>query len=99
MDSDLMTIISKKAKPVIIPIDQYFGLNVDYLNRALCKKTKAIVAIHMRGHVCDIEKITKFAKNKLKVIEDCSQCLEEKLMEKESVVLETYQHFLFSLIN
>ena len=48
----------------------------------------------MRGHVCDIEKIIKFPKkNKLKVIEDCSQCLEEKLMEKESVVLETYQHF------
>jgi dTDP-4-amino-4,6-dideoxygalactose transaminase len=81
--SDLMTIISKKAKPVIIPIDQYFGLNVDYLNRALSKKTKAIVAIHMRGHVCDIEKITKFAKkNKLKVIEDCSQCLGGKINGK-----------------
>ena len=74
--SDLMTIINKKAKPVIVPIDDYFGLNVNYLQKALSKKTKAIVAIHMRGHVCDIEKITKFArKNKLKVIEDCSQCL------------------------
>lgn len=82
--SDLMTIINKKAKPVIIPIDEYFGLNVSYLKKALTKKTKAIVAIHMRGHVCDIEKIIKFArKNKLKVIEDCSQCLGGKVNEKK----------------
>lgn len=94
--SDLMTIINKKAKPVIIPVDEYFGLNVNYLRKALSKKTKAIVAIHMRGHICDIEKITKFArKNKLKVIEDCSQSLGGKVNGKKVGSLGDISTFSF----
>ena len=78
--SDLMTIINKKAIPVIVPIDKYLGLDVESLKKAVTKKTKLIVAIHMRGHVCDIKRICNFAKKKgIKVIEDCSQCLGGKI--------------------
>ena len=73
--SDILSIINSRATPVLVPINRTLGIDPDFLSKAITKKTKAIIAIHMRGKVCEIDRIQKFAKaNNLILIEDCSQC-------------------------
>ena len=82
--SDILSIINSKATPVLVPINRSLGIDINYLSKALTKKTKAIISIHMRGKVCEIDKIKKFAKtNKLLLIEDCSQCFGGTLNSKK----------------
>lgn len=81
--SDLMMVVGSKAKPVLAPIDKNLGLDIKSLNNIISKKTRVIIAIHMRGKVCEIEKICSLAKKKgIKVIEDCSQCFGGMLNSK-----------------
>jgi dTDP-4-amino-4,6-dideoxygalactose transaminase len=50
--------------------------NFDYkkLQKAVNKKTKAIMAVHLYGRMCDMDRIKAFAKkNKLRIIEDAAQ--------------------------
>ena len=47
---------------------------LDDIKKKITKKTKAIICVHLGGLPCDMENIKKFAsKNKIKIIEDCSQ--------------------------
>lgn len=63
--------------PVMVDVDKdSFNLTVEYLEKAITKKTKAIVPVHLYGQSCDMEPILKFAKeNNLYVIEDNAQAL------------------------
>lgn len=62
------------AMPVFVDIDEYFTLNSKLLEKAVTKKTKAIVPVHLYGQSCDMEKIMAVAKKySLIVIEDCAQ--------------------------
>ena len=48
-----------------------YNLDVDDVEKAITKKTKAIIAIHAVGNPCDMPKLMKLAKkHNLKVIED-----------------------------
>lgn len=63
------------AKPVIVDIDQDF-LHIDptQAEKAITKKTKAIVAVHLYGQSTDIKKLISICKkNKIYLIEDVSQ--------------------------
>ena len=82
--SDILSIFNSKATPVLVPINRSLGIDPNYLSKAITKKTKAIIAIHMRGKVCEIDKIKKFARlNNLLLIEDCSQCFGGSLNSKK----------------
>lgn len=63
------------AKPVFIDIDDNFYLiDPDKIEKKITKKTKAIVAVHIYGQSCDMDKILNIAKKfKILVIEDCAQ--------------------------
>jgi dTDP-4-amino-4,6-dideoxygalactose transaminase len=63
------------AKPVFIDIDDNFYLiNPDEIEKKITKKTKAIIAVHIYGQSCDMDKILNIAKKfKIIVIEDCAQ--------------------------
>ncbi|MBF0473303.1 MAG: aminotransferase class V-fold PLP-dependent enzyme [Nitrospirae bacterium] len=74
--ADLMAILALSAVPVIAPIDKTLGLDADALVDCITKKTKAIIAVHMRGVPCDIIQIINIAKKHgVKVIEDGAQCI------------------------
>ncbi len=74
--ADLMGVIYTKFKPVFCPIDDKLGLDPKKLKSLISKKTKAVIAIHMRGQVCDILEIKKICNKKnIFLLEDCSQCL------------------------
>lgn len=68
------------AKPVFVDVEATTGnINVDLIEQAITKKTKAILLVHLYGHMCDMKKIRKIAdKHKLKIIEDAAHCLEGK---------------------
>ncbi len=64
-------------KPVIVDVDpKTFQISVDGIKKAITKKSKAIIPIHLFGQCCDIENISDIAKEKnLYVIEDSAQAL------------------------
>jgi len=71
-------------KPVFVDIDQYtFNIDTVKLEEAITPKTKAIVAVHLYGNVCDMEKIMSIgSKYKICVIEDCANAFMTKFKEK-----------------
>lgn len=74
--SDIMAILAVGAVPVIAPIDQTLGLDPSSIEGCITKKTKAIIAVHMRGSPCDLENILKVGHiNRIKVVEDGAQCI------------------------
>lgn len=63
------------AKPVFVDIDpETYNINVGKIEKAITKRTKALLPVHLYGHPADMEPILKIArKYNLKVIEDCAQ--------------------------
>lgn len=66
------------ATPVFVDIEPTTGnINADLIEKAITKRTKAIIVVHLYGQMCDMKKIRKIAdKYKLKVIEDAAHCIE-----------------------
>jgi dTDP-4-amino-4,6-dideoxygalactose transaminase len=64
-------------KPVFVDCDlDTFNISPKAIEKAITKKTKAIVPVHLFGQSCDMETIMKIAKdNNLFVIEDNAQAI------------------------
>ncbi len=74
------------AKPVFVDIlkDNY-TMDPDDLRKKITKRTKAIIPVHLYGHIAYMKEILEIArKNNLKTIEDASQSLGSKLNGKHS---------------
>jgi len=65
------------AKPVFVDIDpKTYNMDPALIEKAITKKTKAIVPVHLYGQCVDIDKILAIAKKHgLKVLEDCAQAI------------------------
>ena len=51
-----------------------YTISISSLKSKITPKTKAIMAVHLYGHPCDMDQVLKIAKEyNLKVIEDCAQ--------------------------
>jgi len=51
-----------------------YTISIKSLQEKITPQTKAVMAVHLYGHPCDMDKVLKIAKdNYLKVIEDCAQ--------------------------
>ena len=63
--------------PVLVDVDEdTFNIDTELLERAITRQTKAIIAVHLFGQVCDMEPVMKIAeKYKISVIEDNAQSL------------------------
>ena len=81
----IAAIVSTGAKPVIVDIeDIYFTIDPTKLKSVINSKTKAIIPVHIYGQVCEMKEIISIAKrNKIKVIEDCSQALGAEYHKKK----------------
>lgn len=64
------------AIPVFVDCDDTFCMNVDLLEKAISKKTKAIVPVHFTGYMTDMRKLMPIAKKyNLPVVEDACQSI------------------------
>lgn len=63
------------GRPVFVDIEEKtYNIDVSKIEKAITKKTKAILPVHLYGHPADMDPIMAIAKkHKLKVIEDCAQ--------------------------
>ena len=67
-------IVAANAIPVICEVDETLTMDPDDIEKKITPSTKAIIAVHMRGVSCDMDRIMDIAKkHNLKVIEDCAQ--------------------------
>jgi UDP-4-amino-4-deoxy-L-arabinose-oxoglutarate aminotransferase len=68
----LAAVIASGAKPRLCDVDESGVLTLQTVRGALSAKTRAIVAVHIFGHPCDIESLSQLG---LPVIEDACQAL------------------------
>jgi len=74
------------AKPVFVDIlkDNY-TMDPEDLRKKITKRTKAVIPVHLYGHVAYMKEILEISKkNNLKIIEDASQSLGSKLEGKHT---------------
>ncbi len=70
----LMGVTMNGGTPVLVEPDEYDNLDADKIEEKITDKTKAILAVHLYGQSCDMDKIMAIAKkHSLKVVEDCAQ--------------------------
>lgn len=68
------TVASANAIPVIVDVDETLCINPEAIEKAITKRTKAIVPVHMRGAPAQMDAIMDIAEKKgLPVIEDVAQ--------------------------
>lgn len=68
------TIVLAGALPVFAEIDESFNIDPDDIESKITPQTKAIIAVHLQGNPCDLDRILPIArKHGLRVLEDCAQ--------------------------
>jgi len=74
------------AKPVFVDIDPVtFNMDVSKIEAKITSKTKAIIPVHLYGHVVDMDPLMKIAeKHGLKVVEDVAQAFGSEYKGKKA---------------
>jgi len=70
-----LSVMNAGAKPVAVEVDDStYNIDPAKIERAITKRTKAILPVHLYGHPCEMDKINAIAKrNNLFVVEDNAQ--------------------------
>jgi UDP-2-acetamido-2-deoxy-ribo-hexuluronate aminotransferase len=77
--SSLNSILNIGAKPILVDVDNDFNIDTEQIKKAITKKTKAIMPVHLNGLPANMLEISKIAKKcKLKIIEDSAQAILSK---------------------
>lgn len=73
--ASILAISHTKLKPVLVePLESTFCINPEAIKKAITKKTKAIMAVHLYGQICNMTAIQKIAnKYDLLIVEDAAQ--------------------------
>jgi dTDP-4-amino-4,6-dideoxygalactose transaminase len=68
-------IISVGARPVFVDVDrETYNIDVKQIKKAITRKTRAILPVHIYGNPCDMDLMSDIAREKgLLIIEDCAQ--------------------------
>jgi dTDP-4-amino-4,6-dideoxygalactose transaminase len=72
--ASISSVIVARAVPVLAEVDESLTLDVDDVERRITPRTKAIMAVHMLGNPCDMERLGILAgKHNITLIEDAAQ--------------------------
>jgi dTDP-4-amino-4,6-dideoxygalactose transaminase len=64
------------ARPVLVDVGEDFNVTPEAIEKAITKKTKAIIPVHFAGQVCDLDAIYEVAaRHGLPVIEDAAHAV------------------------
>jgi dTDP-4-amino-4,6-dideoxygalactose transaminase len=88
------------AKPVFVDVDKNsFLIDFDKVAKAINKKTKAIIPVHLYGNMVDIKKLGDLIKiktnKKIYIIEDSAHCFEGKFNNKLCGTFSDFAIFSF----
>ena len=85
------------AKPIFIDIDpKTFNIDPKKISRAITKRTKAVMVVHLFGQPSNIIEIKKLCKNNnLSLIEDCAQSFGSKINNKYAGTFGNFAAFSF----
>ncbi len=74
------------AIPVFVDIEpETFNIDASQIESKITSKTKAILPVHLFGHMADMEKISEIANNYgLKLIEDCAQSFGARINSRKA---------------
>jgi dTDP-4-amino-4,6-dideoxygalactose transaminase len=72
----VVSVLAAGAIPVIVDIDDTITIDPNAIEKAVTRRTKAVIPVHMWGLACDMGAIMKVArKHKLLVVEDACQAI------------------------
>ena len=72
--ASVMGITMNGAIPVFIEPDEHYGMNPEKIEKAITKKTKAILVTHLYGMASRMDEIVALCKKyNLRLVEDCAQ--------------------------
>lgn len=93
----LSPIVHLGAKPVFVDIDpKTWCINPDKIIEKINSKTKAIVATHIYGNLCDMDSLTEIAKKyNLHLIEDAAEAIGSKYKNKSAGSMGCFSTFSF----
>lgn len=84
------------ALPVFVDVGTDHLLDPKKIEKAITKRTKAIVVVHLYGMVADMDPIMRIAKkHNLYVVEDCAQCFGGVYKGKKAGTIGTVGCFSF----
>ncbi len=67
-------VLNLGLKPIFADVDDNGNLSIEGIKKAYSKNVKALIIVHLNGLSCDLDPIINFVKkNKLYLVEDCSQ--------------------------
>lgn len=71
----ILGVINAGCKPILVESDiKTYNIDPDKIEAAITNKTRAILAVHLYGKICNMTRINAIAQQHgLKVIEDCAQ--------------------------
>jgi 8-amino-3,8-dideoxy-alpha-D-manno-octulosonate transaminase len=74
--ADYDVIVLSGALPVFVEVDESFNIDPREIEAKITPRTKVIIAVHLQGCPADMDPILDISrKHKLRVLEDCAQCL------------------------
>jgi len=101
--ASISSIIIARAVPVLAEVDESLTLDPADVEKRITPRTKAIMAVHMLGNACDLDKLQAIAKkHKLILIEDAAQAFGASYKGKRVGTLGrigTYSFNIFKTIN
>ena len=64
--------------------EKNYTISIDSFKQLITSKTKAVIAVHLYGHPCDMDDIINISRpNGIKIIEDCAQAHDAKYKNKK----------------
>lgn len=80
------SIVTAGAKPVFVDVKDDYNMDETKIEKAVTKKTKAIMPVHWAGRPCEMDKIRAIAnKYRLKIVQDSSHIIGAKFKKNHLV--------------
>tara|TARA_E500000331_G_scaffold224149_1_gene214603 strand:+ start:349 stop:1443 length:1095 start_codon:yes stop_codon:yes gene_type:complete len=83
--SSTSSIVHIGAKPVFVDVLKDQNINPDLIEKAITKKTKAIMPVHLTGRVAEMDEILRISKKHgIPIVEDAAQSISSEYRGKKS---------------
>jgi len=90
------------ATPILVDVADDYNMDVRLLEKAVTKKTKAIIPVHLNGRLCDMDAVLAVAKkHNLPIVEDSAQACGAQYKGKKAGsfgVLSTNSFYPFKIM-